>query len=329
MRCSRFCQHRPISTAIILTAPPWKREMPPMLSGKPYSPPHYCSRLEEPSFQTGDLLSHEIRDTQSLPKNSTYRERIERSVVRKDPSLYHLLTIQTAIRPNQSSLPTTLDSLEQAGVKRWNGPKIIVSDGTNWLASTELHPVPGATGHLMISDGTNWLSSAMSADATITSAGVISLANNATARTNIGLGTAAAPYFAGMFLSNNVTSNLATLYSSTSAWSFNHYPIISSDGTTRTTVAQITFNRTDTSDGGRSGTIVMSTSPTGGGLKTALTLGTDQSAVFASSIKTSAPAGGTAAAATFGIYVGTPTVSTGYIQIDLGGTLYEVPAKVH
>jgi len=129
MRCSRFCQHRPISTAIILTAPPWKREMPPMLSGKPYSPPHYCSRLEEPSFQTGDLLSHEIRDTQSLPKNSTYRERIERSVVRKDPSLYHLLTIQTAIRPNQSSLPTTLDSLEQAGVKRWNGPKIIVSDG--------------------------------------------------------------------------------------------------------------------------------------------------------------------------------------------------------
>ena len=36
--------------------------------------------------------------------------------------------------------------------------KIIVSDGTNWIASTELHPVPGASGHLLVSDGTNWTS---------------------------------------------------------------------------------------------------------------------------------------------------------------------------
>lgn len=36
--------------------------------------------------------------------------------------------------------------------------KIIVSDGTNWNASTETYAVPGTAGNLMQSDGTNWIS---------------------------------------------------------------------------------------------------------------------------------------------------------------------------
>jgi hypothetical protein len=36
--------------------------------------------------------------------------------------------------------------------------KIIVSDGTNWTASTETHAVPGTSGNILTSDGTNWTS---------------------------------------------------------------------------------------------------------------------------------------------------------------------------
>ena len=49
----------------------------------------------------------------------------------------------------------------------------------------------------------------------------------------------------------------------------------------------------------------------------------------AGSLTTGAPAGGTAGAWKMGIWVNTPTVATGYIQVDVGGTLYEIPAKVH
>lgn len=38
--------------------------------------------------------------------------------------------------------------------------KIIKSDGTNWLASTETYPAPGTSGNYMKSDGTNWTSAA-------------------------------------------------------------------------------------------------------------------------------------------------------------------------
>ena len=38
--------------------------------------------------------------------------------------------------------------------------KIIVSDGTNWTASTETYAVPGTTGNVLTSDGTNWTSAA-------------------------------------------------------------------------------------------------------------------------------------------------------------------------
>ena len=33
--------------------------------------------------------------------------------------------------------------------------KIIVSDGTNWVASTETYAVPGTSGNVLTSDGTN------------------------------------------------------------------------------------------------------------------------------------------------------------------------------
>jgi|GEM_PF-688605 len=36
--------------------------------------------------------------------------------------------------------------------------KIIVSNGTNWTASTETYAVPGASGNLLVSDGINWTS---------------------------------------------------------------------------------------------------------------------------------------------------------------------------
>lgn len=40
--------------------------------------------------------------------------------------------------------------------------KIIVSDGTNWIASTETYAVPGSSGNILTSDGTNWTSAAAS-----------------------------------------------------------------------------------------------------------------------------------------------------------------------
>ena len=38
--------------------------------------------------------------------------------------------------------------------------KIIVSDGTNWIASTETYAIPGTSGNVLTSDGTNWTSAA-------------------------------------------------------------------------------------------------------------------------------------------------------------------------
>ena len=40
--------------------------------------------------------------------------------------------------------------------------KIIVSDGTNWVASTETWAVPGTSGNVLTSNGTNWTSAAAS-----------------------------------------------------------------------------------------------------------------------------------------------------------------------
>ncbi|MSR71544.1 MAG: hypothetical protein EXS50_02680 [Candidatus Taylorbacteria bacterium] len=38
--------------------------------------------------------------------------------------------------------------------------KVIVSDGTNWIASVETYAVPGTSGNVFTSDGTNWTSAA-------------------------------------------------------------------------------------------------------------------------------------------------------------------------
>jgi len=45
--------------------------------------------------------------------------------------------------------------------------KMIKSDGTNWVASTETYAAPGTTGNVLRSDGTNWTASASAAKADI------------------------------------------------------------------------------------------------------------------------------------------------------------------
>jgi len=39
----------------------------------------------------------------------------------------------------------------------------MVSDGTNWVASTETYATPGTSGNILTSDGTNWTSAAPAA----------------------------------------------------------------------------------------------------------------------------------------------------------------------
>jgi hypothetical protein len=81
-----------------------------MPSGQPYSSPHHCSRLE-------------------VPRKAGDREYVELPIAQRAPSSHHVLAIQTAPRPGKPSLPTTLDSLETAGLSRWKGSKILASDG--------------------------------------------------------------------------------------------------------------------------------------------------------------------------------------------------------
>ena len=52
--------------------------------------------------------------------------------------------------------------------------KIIVSDGTNWVASTETYAVPGTSGNVLTSDGTNWISSPASGGGSTFTVSVIS-----------------------------------------------------------------------------------------------------------------------------------------------------------
>lgn len=67
-----------------------------------------------------------------------------------------------------------------AGLPAWSTPtfpstatarKIIVSDGTNWIASTETYAVPGTTGNVLTSDGTNWTSAAPAINSVLTTKG--------------------------------------------------------------------------------------------------------------------------------------------------------------
>ena len=47
--------------------------------------------------------------------------------------------------------------------------KVIKSNGTNWIASTETYAAPGTSGNIMKSDGTNWTSATPAASGTVTS----------------------------------------------------------------------------------------------------------------------------------------------------------------
>ena len=135
MRCSRFCTTQVRPTYIQLTSPPWRIKTEILASGKPYTTPHYCSRLEKPK-----------------PHDQI---RIERPAARRSPKdegcnlSHHTLAIQTAPRPDHDSLQDTLDSLEHAGLQRWQGPRLMISDGympeEPFMCSTTWQVFPVAT----------------------------------------------------------------------------------------------------------------------------------------------------------------------------------------
>lgn len=66
------------------------------------------------------------------------------------------------------------------------------------INSALLGTTTATSGNVLIGSGTAWVTQALTGDATITSGGVVSLANTTTARTNIGLGTGATPTFTGL-----------------------------------------------------------------------------------------------------------------------------------
>jgi hypothetical protein len=101
--------------------------------------------------------------------------------------------------------------------------KIIVSDGTNWTASTETYAVPGASGNLLVSDGTNWTSTlpTFNQNTTGTAAnvtGTVVVANGGTGATTLtgyvkGNGTSgmtASATIPGADVSGNISGNAAT-----------------------------------------------------------------------------------------------------------------------
>ncbi len=113
-----------------------------------------------------------------------------------------------------------------SGAPSWSTPtfpnasatarKIIVSDGTNWTASTETYATPGTSGNIMQSDGTNWKSATSSDPVFFTPHGLH--AANLTAVTAITstnsyfeyIGVAAKPYTTCTVL-QNVTTAAATI----------------------------------------------------------------------------------------------------------------------
>ena len=118
--CDRFCLSR--------TATPWEPvAIAPM---EPLTPPHYCTRLESPRHPN---------DTRFEIRQPAFRE----------PSAHHILTVQTAPRP-QCSLKQTITSLTAAGSERWLGSKLLIADGyqpdipPGWLHSFSLPPTSGS-----------------------------------------------------------------------------------------------------------------------------------------------------------------------------------------
>lgn len=64
--------------------------------------------------------------------------------------------------------------------------KIIVSDGTNWVASTETYAVPGTSGNVLTSNGTNWTSAAAAGGLSVTTKGDLQGYSTVAARVPIG-----------------------------------------------------------------------------------------------------------------------------------------------
>lgn len=63
----------------------------------------------------------------------------------------HVLAIQTAQRPKKDTLNATISSLDEAGIKKWAGPKLIVSDGCTpptpegWILNAGPPPPAGSS----------------------------------------------------------------------------------------------------------------------------------------------------------------------------------------
>ena len=128
MKCDRFCFNK------VFQWPPPELWLVKELCKEivvPYTPPHYCPRTE---------LQQKYEDYQ-------YKTR---PVPFGIPSEHHTLAIQTAPRPHGDTLHNLLDNLDRAGIERWIGPKLLVSDGfepkiqSSWSMSTTKTPTAGS-----------------------------------------------------------------------------------------------------------------------------------------------------------------------------------------
>lgn len=75
----------------------------------------------------------------------------------------------------------------------------------NQLNGVSLGSMTATNGNILVANGTTWNSVPMTGDASIASTGAITLANTAQARTDIGLGAANTPTFAGLTLTSPLT----------------------------------------------------------------------------------------------------------------------------
>lgn len=92
--------------------------------------------------------------------------------------------------------------------------KIIKSDGTNWVASTETYATPSTSGNVLTSDGTNWLSSAPSGGGTFPAQDIgISTGSTVVATSNGGTGMTSNTTGTVMFYAEcNATNTTLNIY---------------------------------------------------------------------------------------------------------------------
>jgi len=107
--CDYYCQEKISPDEMEPFRSPWEPPRAPVVPMSPLSNPHRCTRQHSP------------RRPLDFQYETTPAEIAE-------PSPHHALAILTALRPRPSLLET-LDSLEDAGLDRWTGPKIMYSDG--------------------------------------------------------------------------------------------------------------------------------------------------------------------------------------------------------